>query len=322
MSTVPDKPTSDPSLSNPSASVVHNYADGDVILQSSDGIQFRLYKLILKMASPIFADMFSLPQSPRAVEGDDQLELEVPIVVMLEDAKTLTIMLDLCFPGPLPPLNSLDDAKIAIAVMKKFQLEFSEDYVKGKLMENTLGNPERVFAIGWQHEWKDIVISAAKASLRQPLLTGAIVAEFANIPATAAWQLLTYQRACSGSCMVLARFWQTWMTRENAPSPLLVESGGCRCVRLGLCTKYPAGQPNFILSSWGVTYMDSACDTLQHTPYPSSITSLAFLAPILMEAGLCDVCKDTACHALEVFGHHFAEQLENAISIIDIETPF
>ena len=36
--------------------------DADAILRSSDGKEFRVHRLILGLTSPIFKDMFGLPQ--------------------------------------------------------------------------------------------------------------------------------------------------------------------------------------------------------------------------------------------------------------------
>ncbi|KAI0255963.1 hypothetical protein BJV78DRAFT_1113987, partial [Lactifluus subvellereus] len=44
-------------------------ADADIILRSSDQVNFHVYKVILSVASPFFKDMFSLPQP---VGADDR----------------------------------------------------------------------------------------------------------------------------------------------------------------------------------------------------------------------------------------------------------
>lgn len=39
-----------------------SFPDGDVVLQSADGVDFRLDSVILRRASPFFATMLALPQ--------------------------------------------------------------------------------------------------------------------------------------------------------------------------------------------------------------------------------------------------------------------
>jgi hypothetical protein len=58
--------------------------NADVILWSSDLVNFHVQRLILKMSSPFFNDLFSLPQPPghEAVNG-------LPVVQLSEDAEVL-----------------------------------------------------------------------------------------------------------------------------------------------------------------------------------------------------------------------------------------
>ncbi|KAJ7020665.1 hypothetical protein C8F04DRAFT_973983 [Mycena alexandri] len=52
---------------------------GDVILRSSDGIDFHVYRIVLSLASPIFEHMFSSSQ-PHSESGN------LPVVSMAESA--------------------------------------------------------------------------------------------------------------------------------------------------------------------------------------------------------------------------------------------
>ena len=40
-------------------------ARADLILQSADKVHFRVFKIILSLASPVFADIFSMPSSEK-----------------------------------------------------------------------------------------------------------------------------------------------------------------------------------------------------------------------------------------------------------------
>ena len=59
------------------------YADGNVILQA-EGVQFKVHKSILAQSSPVFEDMFSLPQPPSS--GVDTLD-GCPIVHLSDSAE-------------------------------------------------------------------------------------------------------------------------------------------------------------------------------------------------------------------------------------------
>lgn len=53
------------------SSELFNDTKADVILRSSDGIDFRMFKVLLSFASPFFEGMFDLPQPTNPSNLDD-----------------------------------------------------------------------------------------------------------------------------------------------------------------------------------------------------------------------------------------------------------
>jgi hypothetical protein len=100
-------PQTDRALQGPaSAGAPFDDAWADLILRSSDGVPFRVFKIILSLASPIFTDMFSIPP-PVSQQSDDQ----IPMVDLSEHSKVLDVALCHIYPirspdnhtsGPLP----------------------------------------------------------------------------------------------------------------------------------------------------------------------------------------------------------------------------
>jgi hypothetical protein len=68
--------------------------DANLILRSSDHVDFRVHKPILAMASPFFKNRLSLPQ-PIDSESDDGL----PVVQLSEDSELLTSLVSILYPG-------------------------------------------------------------------------------------------------------------------------------------------------------------------------------------------------------------------------------
>src|SRR5258708_20347343 len=68
-------------------------ARADLILQSSDKVQFRVFKTIFYLASPIFADMFSIPSPPSEKHHD-----EAQVVPLSEHSTALDIALRHIYP--------------------------------------------------------------------------------------------------------------------------------------------------------------------------------------------------------------------------------
>ncbi|OJT03115.1 hypothetical protein TRAPUB_6303 [Trametes pubescens] len=51
------------------ASAPFDRDDADLILRSSDNIDFHVHRIILTLASPVFAGMFTTPQPPDTNSG-------------------------------------------------------------------------------------------------------------------------------------------------------------------------------------------------------------------------------------------------------------
>ncbi|ETW80406.1 hypothetical protein HETIRDRAFT_101564 [Heterobasidion irregulare TC 32-1] len=71
--------------------------DADIVLRSSDDVDFYVHKWPLSRASSVFEDMFSIP-SPNAPSNADDLKDGLPVVRVAEDYQTLDIVLRLCYP--------------------------------------------------------------------------------------------------------------------------------------------------------------------------------------------------------------------------------
>ncbi|KAH8990394.1 hypothetical protein EDB86DRAFT_1772940 [Lactarius hatsudake] len=69
--------------------------DANVIIRSSDQVNFRVHKSLLAMSSSLFDDLFSLPQPP-----DGEIVDGLPVVQLPEDANLLNILVSLIYPVP------------------------------------------------------------------------------------------------------------------------------------------------------------------------------------------------------------------------------
>ncbi|KIO24829.1 hypothetical protein M407DRAFT_25790 [Tulasnella calospora MUT 4182] len=90
---------------------------GDCILKSIEGIEFKVLRPILSAASPVMADMFSLPQGGAHKVPHEETSDHLPIIPMQEDAETIHNLLVLLYPTSL--LKNLG-AKAAIKLAKAY----------------------------------------------------------------------------------------------------------------------------------------------------------------------------------------------------------
>ncbi|KAF8262045.1 hypothetical protein EI94DRAFT_1442394, partial [Lactarius quietus] len=89
----------------------------DVILQSSDLVSFHVHKSILAISSPLFNDMFALPQpcDDKAVDG-------LPIVHVSEDSELLHSLLSVLYPIPSAIPDSYEKKFTLIAALQKYEM--------------------------------------------------------------------------------------------------------------------------------------------------------------------------------------------------------
>src|ERR1700733_11581485 len=77
--------------------------DANLIIRSSDFVDFRVHKPVLAMVSSVFKDLLSLPQ-PSDSESDDDL----PVVQLPEDSELLHSLVSIIYPVPTVIPNSYE----------------------------------------------------------------------------------------------------------------------------------------------------------------------------------------------------------------------
>ena len=143
--------------------------NADVILQSSDLVNFRVHKSVLAMSSPFFSDMFTLPQPPNGTAPD-----ELPVVHVSEDAVILNSLISMLYPVPSEIPNSSDDTLALLAAAAKYDMDTIRSSIRAeisrkKLFSSTPGGPFRVYATAYQKKLIPEMATAARLTLGHPL---------------------------------------------------------------------------------------------------------------------------------------------------------
>src|SRR5258708_16503063 len=106
-------------------------ARADLILQSSDKVQFRVFKTIFYLASPIFADMFSIPSPPSEKHHD-----EAQVVPLSEHSTALDIALRHIYPvRRTPKADTLHYPSILAEFSRKYHAEALHQFIIGYLTD-------------------------------------------------------------------------------------------------------------------------------------------------------------------------------------------
>jgi len=93
----------------------------DVIIRAVGAVDFRVHKLILSLVSPIFKDMFTLPQPPTGTPDT------LPHVDVHDSAKTWEAILRRVYHQPTPAINDLGDLESLLLAAKKYEMRFILD---------------------------------------------------------------------------------------------------------------------------------------------------------------------------------------------------
>lgn len=159
-------PAADPSAANPGtapaspeslqpqvAQPPFNQPSADLVLRTSDRVDFHVHGPILSQASPVFESMLSLPQPPRGGDGE---AFQRPIVDVTEDSKTLDRLLRLCYPILKPDMASFEDIVPTLEAAIKYDMEYPIALLKGNLLSLVSARPLRVWSVACCTKLKDV----------------------------------------------------------------------------------------------------------------------------------------------------------------------
>ena len=114
------------------ATAPFDHAKADIILRSSDNVDFRIFKLFLSLAFSSFEPLFESPQ-PTEASGDREIKDGLIVVHVRESlSKTLDTLLRFCYPCTLaedPELEVLKDLVDVLEASRKYSTPSKEEFV-------------------------------------------------------------------------------------------------------------------------------------------------------------------------------------------------
>ena len=141
----------------------------DVILRSTDLVNFHVHRLVLLTSSPFFADMFSLPQPV-----NDEVIDGLPVVHLSEDAEVLNSLISMLYPVP-PEIPSNDDNILALlAASQKYDMIAVQSSIRAEVSRRGLLSPKgaeafRVHAIACRSRLIPEMEATARLTLDYPM---------------------------------------------------------------------------------------------------------------------------------------------------------
>jgi hypothetical protein len=284
-------------------------SDADLIIQSSDLVDFRIHKLVLSSASPFFSDMFSLPQPPNGDTIDG-----LPVVHLSEDAEVLHSLLTMLYPIPSVVLNSYDKAVALLAASHKYDMVGVQSRIRteiqsGKSPTTTGPVAFRAYAIasasggGLKLEME----SSARLTLDFPLTFEYICNELHLFEGRALCELISFRKRCRES---LVSCFQSFLDFGNPPFNIWMS---CTDQSLHLCSVTGHSPP--WLTNFFQQYLTELGQAFtKPLPNPLNIREqylIALQGHITSYSRLsCIAC--TKVHTME--GEKFSKELENRLA--------
>jgi len=98
----------------PSPPETFDVSDTNLMIRSSDLIDFRVHKSILATASPIFKDLLSLPQP-----SDSEIVDGLPMVQLSESSELLNSLFSILYPNRTVIRKSYDKVLYFVAICQR-----------------------------------------------------------------------------------------------------------------------------------------------------------------------------------------------------------
>jgi hypothetical protein len=253
-----------------------NPGASDITLRSSDNVDFHVYKVILSLTSPVFKDMFSLPQPSIALQ--DAFAIDKAIIPLSEDSQTTERFLKFCYPSVDPELENLEDVQGTLEMMRKYDV----GEVKGRLVNILMSpkfvgkEPVRVFAIACRYGLAVEARLAAKHSLEYELLSPFSM-DLEHITAAAYHRLLEYHQRCGTAAYTLGTNLR-WLAKSNWVWFRCTQCTG-HTMQWYLNDGTLSGT-----TAWFIEYMERAKVALKDRPVPKTVSEMSLMAPSLQKA--------------------------------------
>ena len=302
------------------AAAPFDHAKADIILRSSDNVDFRVFKLFLSLASPFFETLFDIPQ-PAEEDGDQEVKDGLAVVPVTEDSKTLDSLLRFCYPCTLaddPKLEVLQDAMEIVEAARKYSLDVIEKKARQAIASPKIleAEPLRCFTIAHRGRLREETLLAAKYTLSQPLIPSWFQ-EIDLVTATDLLSLFTYHKKCGDAAFAL-RLDLSWVEFHYGSAQSCVWlSGSCGCQK--------STPPKYKLSwfsysyQWWEEFMEETFMALRDKPCKETVKVFGEKTVQTVKARGCS-CSARVTEGMRDFVDLFARKVEETVSQVSSTT--
>jgi len=331
------------------ATAPFDHAKADIILRSSDDVYFRVFKLFLSLASPVFETLFDIPQ-PEKASDDQEVKDGLFVISLTEDSKTLDALLRFCYPCTLaedPCLEALKDIVDVLEAARKYSLDAIEKKARQAITTPKIleAEPLGCFAIAHRGLLREETLLAAKHTLTQPLIP-IWFQEIDMITATDLLSLLTYHKKC-GDAVYALRDDLSWIAAHygsiEACSWVLGRLGSrdlsghcnycenarryCNCGHANgpaVCACPKSTTPRYMLFEkqalqWWYDFMEGTFTELRDKPSKATVHAAVEKTVQTVKARNCSTCSPAITEKMRDLSDLLVSKVEEAVSQIELE---
>ncbi|RDX45517.1 hypothetical protein OH76DRAFT_943534 [Lentinus brumalis] len=296
---------------------------GDLIIRTSDNVDFHIHHRRIADVCPIFADMATLsdtPSNPISNSG----EMEKAVVHVSETSRVWEKLLPICYLAEEPSL-ALEDIQNILEAGRKYAMAGVASRMRMALLLSDFleQKPFSVYALACAAGFDDVARLAARRTLRFPIYPQD-TPEFATVTARALYRLFDYRQRCgiAASAVVTWRVGSTiripaWMSLDYGMLQTC-RSDWTGCAAPSFTAALPTGEYEHGFSSSWVTYMDRLSEQLKAHPDSDLVESPALLQAVSNSMDKCSTCQKSFYRNAMAFTKIIKDKVNDAIGQVQL----
>jgi len=280
-------------------------SEADVVVRSSDRADFPVHKAILASSSPVFRDMFSLPQSPNS-----QSVGRLPVVDISEDAELVRSLITVLYPIPSEIPASYDRTLALLAAAQKYDMGAVQSSIRGEVARRqspVLDGAQafRAYAIASSSRLIPEMNMAASLTLDYPMTFKHLGDNLRLFTGWALNELVNFRKSCRDQ---LVSCFTSFFDTLTGPSKIWI---GCHGSKAQPLTNGATPLPTWVHDCFMQQIEELKQDFTRPLINPS-IVRAKYLGALRKHAssGRCTFCLER--HAMQ--GEDYCVQLEQAIA--------
>ncbi|KAI0752896.1 hypothetical protein C8Q80DRAFT_1267366 [Daedaleopsis nitida] len=301
-----------------------NSKDADVVLRSSDSVDFKVHKHTVSLASPVLAALIHHAPRPPPPPSGSRRHRRRPVVSLSEPSEFLEIFLRFVYPVPEPPVT-LHDLATLLELAAKYDSPSVVSRVRLHLQRSDFleADPLQVYALASFARMDDVVRVAARHTLSRPIPPSDKLTDVHLLSGTALVRLLDYRTQCVRAAVKVARISEDavpWWVQLQWRRLCFLSECGWECTKLPRRSLkwHKTLHERVDVPQYWVDYMNSVGAALRERLDPSVARDPRLVRPAVEQATQCAKCASKAHWDVEEFARILEEAVEEAISSVEL----